>query len=46
MVKHLFIELDEEIHKKLKAKCYSEGRTITQTIRLLIEKYVNGEIRL
>lgn len=46
MVKHLFIELDDEMHRKLKAKCYSEGKTITQTIRLLIEKYVNGEISL
>jgi predicted DNA-binding protein len=45
-VKHLFIELDDEMHRKLKAKCYSEGKTITQTIRLLIEKYVNGEISL
>jgi hypothetical protein len=46
MVRHLFIELDDDIHKKFKTKCYSEGKTITQTVKLLIEKYVNGEISL
>jgi len=46
MTKRIFIELDDELHKKFKMKCYLEGRTITQTIKRLIEKYVNGEVTL
>jgi len=46
MVRHLYIEIDENIHLKLKAKAYAEGKTITQVIKRLIEKYVNGEISL
>ncbi|MEM0369038.1 MAG: hypothetical protein QXN57_06315 [Desulfurococcaceae archaeon] len=46
MVKHLYIELEENIHLKLKAKAYSEGKTISETIKRLIEKYVNNEISL
>jgi len=46
VVKHLYVELDENIHLKLKAKAYSEGKTIGQVVKRLIEKYVNGEISL
>jgi len=46
VVKHIFFELDDELHRKFKVKCYSEGKTITQAIRILIEKYVNGEVNL
>jgi hypothetical protein len=46
VVRHIFIELEDELHRKLKAKAYSEGKTITETLRLLIKKYVNGEISL
>jgi len=46
MVKHLYVELDENTHLKLKAKAYAEGKTIGQVVKRLIEKYVNGEISL
>lgn len=46
MARHIFLEIDEKIHLKLKAKAYSEGKTINQVVRRLIEKYVNGEISL
>ena len=46
MVRHLYIEIDENIHLKLKAKAYAEGKTISETVKKLIEKYVNGEISL
>jgi len=46
VVKHIYIELDENIHLKLKTKAYSEGKTIGQVIKRLIEKYVNGEVTL
>jgi len=46
VVKHLYVELDENTHLKLKTKAYSEGKTIGQVIKKLIEKYVNGEISL
>jgi macrodomain Ter protein organizer (MatP/YcbG family) len=46
VVKHVYIELDENTHLKLKAKAYSEGKTISETVKRLIEKYVNGEITL
>jgi len=45
-MKHIYIEIDENIHLKLKAKAYSEGKTINQVVRRLIEKYINGEISL
>jgi predicted DNA-binding protein len=44
MVKHLYIELDEDTHLKLKAKAYSQGKTISQIVKKLIEQYVSGEI--
>ena len=46
MVKHLYIEIDENIHLRLKAKAYSEGKTINQVVKKLIEKYINGEVSL
>ena len=46
MVKHLYVVLEEDIHTRLKAKAYSEGKTIGQVVKRLIEKYVNGEISL
>jgi len=45
-MKHLYIEIEENTHMKLKAKAYSEGKTISQVVKRLIEKYVNGEISL
>jgi plasmid stability protein len=45
-MKHIYIEIDDSLHQKLKVKCYMEGRTVTQTLRRLIEKYVAGEITL
>lgn len=45
-MKHLYIELEENIHMKLKTRAYSEGKTISQVVKRLIEKYVNGEITL
>jgi hypothetical protein len=46
MVKHLYLVLEDSLHQKLKVKCYMEGKTITQVLKLLIEKYVNNEINL
>jgi len=46
VAKHLFIEIDENTHRKLKVKAYAEGKTINQVIKRLIEKYVSGEISL
>ena len=46
MVKHIFIELEDDLHRKFKAKCYENGKTIQETIKLLITKYVDGEIQL
>jgi hypothetical protein len=45
-MKHIYILLEDDLHQKFKVKCYMEGKTITQTIKLLIEKYVNNEIKL
>ncbi len=46
MAKHIYVELDENTHLKFKAKVYSEGKTIGQVVKQLIEKYVSGEITL
>jgi len=46
MVRHVYVELDENTHLKLKLKAYSEGKTLNQVVRRLIEKYINGEVSL
>lgn len=45
-MKHFFIELEDEMHKEFKSKCYSEGRTLSETVKILIKKYLNGEIKI
>jgi hypothetical protein len=45
-MKHIYVLLEDDLHQKFKVKCFMENKTITQTIKLLIEKYVNNEIKL
>ena len=40
------IRLDEHFHRRVKAKAALEGRSITDVIRLLLEKWEHNEIEL
>jgi predicted DNA-binding protein len=46
MVKHIFIKLEDDLHRRLKGKCYENGKTLQEAVRILIKKYVDGEIQL
>jgi hypothetical protein len=46
MVKHIFLKLEDDLHRRFKGKCYENGKTVQEVIRMLIIKYVNGEIQL
>jgi len=41
--KRLYVELPEDLHKRLKQKCYP---SIKDVVVKLIRKYVNGEIEI
>jgi hypothetical protein len=45
-MKHFFVELDDDTHRRFKTKCYEDGRTIREVVRILIKKYIDGEIKL
>jgi predicted HicB family RNase H-like nuclease len=41
-MKNLPVRLSEELHRALKVKCASEGKTMNEVITELIEVYVKG----
>lgn len=40
----LHAEVSDELMKRVKLKCLNEGCTIKEAVRLLLEKWVEGEI--
>jgi hypothetical protein len=46
MVRHIFVKLEDDLHRRFKSKAYGEGKTVQEVIRTLIIKYVDGEIQL
>jgi len=46
MKRHVLVVLEDDLHRRFKGKSYMDGKTMQEVIRLLIIKYVNGEIQL
>jgi hypothetical protein len=46
MKRHVFVVLEDDLHRRFKGKCYENGKTMQEVLRLLIVKYVKDEIQL
>ena len=44
--KQIWVRVDNETHTKLKEKCEKNGLKVSVLIRMLIMKYLEGDIKL
>jgi len=42
----VLLKLDPGLAKRFKTKCRSEGRTLNGTARVLIERWLRGEVKI
>lgn len=42
----VLVRLDTDLHDRLRARCHAEERSVSQTMRALVRRYVDGEIIL
>lgn len=46
MLKAVSFRLDEEIYKECRKKLLDDGKTFTDLIRITVELYLKGELKL